>query len=59
MTGTLLVGKYPAPNSPVVDHIRRHGGDPELFWDPSNLQALSKEYHDREKQRQEYATQGG
>lgn len=49
-TGVLLVGKYPAPNSPVVDHKRPHRGDPELFWDEGNLQAVSKEYHDRVKQ---------
>lgn len=49
-TGVLLIGKYPAPNSPVVDHKRLHRGDPDLFWDESNLQALSKEYHDGVKQ---------
>ena len=30
----------------VVDHIRPHRGDPELFWDPSNWQALCKHHHD-------------
>jgi len=52
-TGVLLVGKHPAPNSPVVDHKRPHRGDADLFWDPANLQAVSKEYHDGAKQRQE------
>ncbi len=49
-TGKLLVGRYPAPNSPVVDHKRPHRGDPDLFWDEANLQLVSKEYHDRVKQ---------
>lgn len=54
-TGVALVGRYPAPTSPVVDHKVPHRGDPMLFWDTDNLQAVSKEYHDREKQRQERA----
>ncbi len=49
-TGVALVGRYPAPNSPVVDHIRAHRGDLDLFWDEDNLQAVSKAYHDRVKQ---------
>ncbi len=49
-TGALLIGKYPAPNSPVVDHRKPHRGDETLFWDPGNLQAVSKEYHDQAKQ---------
>lgn len=52
-TGVLLVGKYPAPNSPVVDHKRPHRGDQALFWDPDNLHAISKAFHDSEKQREE------
>jgi len=49
-TGVSLVGKYPAPTSPVADHIIPHRGDPDLFWDPANLQAVSKKYHDTTKQ---------
>ena len=49
-TGVLLLAAYPAPTSPVVDHKRPHRGDPDLFWDEDNLQAVSKEYHDRVKQ---------
>lgn len=45
-TGVILSGDYPAPDSPVVDHIIPHRGDEKLFWDPANLQAVSKEYHD-------------
>lgn len=52
-TGALLSGKHPAANSPVVDHIEAHRGDAALFWDESNLQVVSKAYHDGEKQRQE------
>jgi 5-methylcytosine-specific restriction protein A len=52
-TGELLTGKHPAPNSPVVDHIKPHRGDPELFWDEKNLHAVSKAFHDSQKQREE------
>jgi 5-methylcytosine-specific restriction enzyme A len=31
----------------VVDHRIPHRGDPILFWDPSNWQALAKRCHDR------------
>lgn len=54
-TGVLLIGKAPAPDSPVVDHRRPHRGDPMLFWDPANLWSVSKAWHDREKQREERA----
>jgi 5-methylcytosine-specific restriction endonuclease McrA len=30
----------------VVHHIRHHGGDEQLFFDPLNLQALAKDCHD-------------
>lgn len=54
-TGTLCIGKYPAPNSPVVDHVKQHQGDERLFWNENNLQTVSKAYHDSEKQKQERA----
>lgn len=54
-TGVPLIGKKDAPNSPVIDHIREHKGDPALFWDETNLQAVSKAWHDSEKQRLERA----
>lgn len=54
-TGVHLLGKHPAPNSPVVDHIRPHRGDPDLFWDPDNLQAVTKAWHDSIKQARERA----
>lgn len=52
-TGVLLIGKHPAPNSPVVDHVVPHKGDEGLFWDLSNLQAVSKAYHDSDKRKME------
>lgn len=54
-TGTLCIGRYPAGDSPVADHIIPHRGDPDLFWDINNVQTVSKEYHDSEKQGQERA----
>jgi 5-methylcytosine-specific restriction enzyme A len=30
----------------VVDHVRPHRGDPELFWDESNWQPLCRRHHD-------------
>lgn len=49
-TGQLLVGKYPADNSAVVDHITPHRGDPELFWDEQNLQSVTAGWHNSTKQ---------
>lgn len=54
-TGVLCIGKYPAANSPVADHIIPHRGDEAMFWDKSNLQTVSKAYHDSQKQREEKA----
>ena len=33
----------------VVDHIKPHRGDEELFWDESNWQAMCKPCHDGAK----------
>jgi len=49
-TSVALVGVYPAANSPVVDHIVPHRGNSKLFWDEGTLQAVSKSYHDKDKQ---------
>ena len=57
-TGVICAGKYPADDSPVVDHKRPHRGDEALFWDKGNLQTVSKKYHDSEKQKQERAQPG-
>ena len=31
----------------VVDHVKPHKGNQELFWDESNWQPLCKPHHDR------------
>jgi len=49
-TGVMLAGRYPANDSPVVDHIHPHRGDPDKFWDESNLQSVAKGWHDAAKQ---------
>lgn len=54
-TGAILNQKEPAPFSPVCDHIEPHRGDPARFWDPHNLQTVSKRWHDSVKQAQENA----
>lgn len=38
--------------STVVDHIVPHRGDPELFWDRTNLQGLAKTCHDAKTRRE-------
>ena len=38
-------GKY--VKATVVDHIQPHRGDPALFWDENNWQALCKSCHDK------------
>ena len=58
-TGELLYGRYPAPNSPVADHIKPHRGDPVLFWYEDNVQTVSKAYHDSVKQAAERAAGEG
>lgn len=37
----------------VVDHIRAHKGNDELFWDKENWQSLCKSCHDSVKQSEE------
>ncbi|AYJ92048.1 MULTISPECIES: HNH endonuclease [Serratia] len=37
----------------IVDHVKPHKGDEELFHDPDNLQSLCKRCHDSVKQRME------
>lgn len=58
VTGDVCVGRYPAPTSAVVDHVKPHRGDERLFWDPENLQTVTKEYHDKVKQSEERRTLG-
>lgn len=42
----------------VVDHIEPHRGDTRLFWNPRNLQSLTKDCHDAWKHSQEYGGKG-
>lgn len=35
----------------IVDHIKPHKGDQQLFWDQANWQSLCKKCHDSVKQR--------
>lgn len=54
-TGVILMDGGRGPNAAVVDHITPHKGDPVLFWDKRNLQAVAKSWHDSDKQRIERA----
>jgi len=45
------LGRVTAAN--VIDHIKPHRGNLELFHDPANIQALCKPCHDGAKQAQE------
>ena len=38
-------GRY--KKATVVDHVIPHRGEPKLFWDSSNWQALCKYHHDK------------
>lgn len=51
-------GKHKITPATVVDHKTPHRGDKRLFFDPANLQSMSKEHHDRFKQSQERGGQG-
>lgn len=48
-----ICGKPLAGADAIVDHIKPHKGDLDLFWDQSNWQALCKQCHDSKKQRME------
>lgn len=58
-SGVLLVGKHPAANSPVANHIKPHRGVAALFWDPDNIETVSKAVHDSEIQKEEQAMPPG
>lgn len=57
-TGELCLGKHPAPNSPVADHIVEPNGDAALFWDEKNIRTVSKAFHDGDRQREQIAARG-
>lgn len=58
-TGELCVGAYPAPNSPAANHKKPHRGDPKLFWDPNNVETVTKAVHDSIIQAEEQAIPTG
>jgi 5-methylcytosine-specific restriction protein A len=57
-TGVLCAGKHPAPDSPVANHKIPHRGDPVLFWDPNNIETVTKAVHDSIIQSEERAGAG-
>ncbi|QMW63955.1 HNH endonuclease [Devosia sp. MC521] len=52
-TGVILTTGRTEPSAAVVHHKTPHKGDEHLFWDISNLEAVSKEWHDSEAQKEE------
>lgn len=58
-TGVLLPFKAPHPRSPVAHHKKPHHGKLELFFDETNVETVSKEWHDgagQQKERRGYST---
>ena len=41
-----------------MDHVKPHHGDTRLFYDPRNLQSMTKQCHDKFKQSQEKGGNG-
>lgn len=58
-TGAALVHRAPHPLSPVAHHKRPHRGDARLFWDPTNIETVSKGWHDGPGQAAERRRGGG
>lgn len=62
-TGAVLGGRFPAPDSPVADHVVSPGEvwfltgaideTARVFWDIENVRTVSKAYHDGERQREQ------
>jgi 5-methylcytosine-specific restriction protein A len=55
-TGVILTTGRDAPNAAVVHHKVPHKADPELFWNPDNLESVAKSWHDSEAQALERRT---
>lgn len=45
-SGLICSGAHPAPDSPVANHKIPHRGDEALFWDPDNIETVTKAVHD-------------
>ena len=56
-SGDLCIGRHPAPNSPVANHIVPHRGDETLFWDIDNIETVTKQIHDGLIQSEERAAE--
>lgn len=55
-----MCGKLEGNTSKLVaDHRKPHRGDPELFWDRTNLWCLCEVCHSTVKQREEQAAPAG
>jgi len=52
-TSVILTNGKNNPRSAVVHHKRPHKGDPELFYDPDNLEAVCKAWHDGSGQKED------
>lgn len=51
--GKGLHADHPDFGGAVVDHKKKHKGDPKLFFDRRNLQTMTKHCHDKFKQSEE------
>ena len=49
----MCVGQDRIEAATVVDHIKEHRGNPDLFWDTTNLQSLCESHYNAAKQRSE------
>jgi 5-methylcytosine-specific restriction protein A len=58
-TGVLCIGKHPDDNSPVANHKIPHRGNLALFWDPDNVETVTKAVHDSIIQAEEQAVPTG
>src|SRR5438045_780582 len=45
-TGAICMGRHPADDSPVAHHKTPHRGDEALFWEITNIETVSKAWHD-------------
>lgn len=52
-TGVMLTQGRTRPTDAVVHHKTPHKGDVDLFYAPGNVEAVCKEYHDKQLQQEE------
>ena len=58
-TGVMLTHVPNKVNSVIHDHKIPHRGNWDLFIDPNNVQLVSKQWHDKEKQKLERSMPSG